>query len=337
MQENCHYIENELAGILPGALHVEKYGAGGRAVSVHQNYFGENSIGRGRLRYFQVYPGISLMFSCFWSDHYTIRHSPEPSVMHINHCRQGRSGWRMANGMTFYMGPGDLLLHMTDDCCDSEMSLPLGYYEGVSVAADLGSLNGHGPELLREAGINGAALYDKFFGGHGPLVMPASDKIEHIFSELYELPPHIRIPYFKLKVQELLMFLSLMEVPQDHALNTHLSQQVEVIRAIHDRITKNLQRRYTIGELSRQYLMNTSTLKNVFKSVYGLPIASYMKQYRLKQAAQLLKNTDDSIAAVAGKVGYENQSKFTQAFKEQYHVLPTEFRKQYRSEKHTGI
>ena len=160
MQENCHYIENELAGILPGALHVEKYGAGGRAVSVHQNYFGENSIGRGRLRYFQVYPGISLMFSCFWSDHYTIRHSPEPSVMHINHCRQGRSGWRMANGMTFYMGPGDLLLHMTDDCCDSEMSLPLGYYEGVSVAADLGSLNGHGPELLREAGINGAALHE---------------------------------------------------------------------------------------------------------------------------------------------------------------------------------
>ena len=69
-------------------------------------------------------------------------------------------------------------------------------------------------------------------------------------------------------------------------------------------------------------------------NLYYLPTNENNLVYK---AAQLLKNTDDSIAAVAGKVGYENQSKFTQAFKEQYHVLPTEFRKQYRSEKHTGI
>ena len=58
-----------------------------------------------------------------------------------------------------------------------------------------------------------------------------------------------------------------------------------------------------------------------------MPIASYMKAYRVKEAARLLRETGDSIAVIAGKVGYENQSKFTKAFKDIYHVLPTEYRK----------
>ena len=48
---------------------------------------------------------------------------------------------------------------------------------------------------------------------------------------------------------------------------------------------------------------------------------------RVKEAARLLRETGDSIAVIAGKVGYENQSKFTKAFKDIYHVLPTEYRK----------
>ena len=54
-----------------------------------------------------------------------------------------------------------------------------------------------------------------------------------------------------------------------------------------------------------------------------------MKHYRVNQGAKLLRETGDSIAVIAGKVGYENQSKFTKAFKDIYKVLPTEYRKQF--------
>lgn len=102
---------------------------------------------------------------------------------------------------------------------------------------------------------------------------------------------------------------------------------VGIITAIHDFLVENLNTRYTIEELSEKFHINQTTLKLTFKMVYGLPVARYMKEYRIKNAKELLMHTDDSIAQIAQMVGYENQSKFTQAFKDVLGVLPKDFRK----------
>ena len=47
----------------------------------------------------------------------------------------------------------------------------------------------------------------------------------------------------------------------------------------------------------------------------------------MARAAQLLRETDESVAEIARAVGYESQSKFTAAFKEYFGVLPKEYRK----------
>ena len=83
-------------------------------------------------------------------------------------------GWKMSDGMTYYLGPGDLLLHMTDCCAESEMTFPLGYHKGLSIAVDLYVLTQNPPEILKEAGINGRQLYDRFFPEGKPVAMPAS-------------------------------------------------------------------------------------------------------------------------------------------------------------------
>ena len=80
------------------------------------------------------------------------------------------------------------------------MNLPLGYYQGVSVFIDLDALTATPPDILSEAGINRNNLYAKFCGQDGHTAMPASEKIEHIFSELYDLPERMYLPYFKLKI-----------------------------------------------------------------------------------------------------------------------------------------
>ena len=104
------------------------------------------------------------------------------------------------------------------------------------------------------------------------------------------------------------------------------SSQAEIIRHVHDELTNNLSERVTIEELSRKYLMNTTTLKRVFKQVYGETIAAHMKKHRMEAAAALLLKTQDDIAAIAHAVGYESQSRFTAAFKETYGELLTEYR-----------
>lgn len=105
------------------------------------------------------------------------------------------------------------------------------------------------------------------------------------------------------------------------------AEQVKIIREIHDDLAQQMDRRVTIEELAHRYLINPTTLKTVFKEVYGSSLAAHMKEHRMERAAALLRETDLSVAEIAGQVGYESQSKFTAAFKEQFGQLPKEYRR----------
>ena len=105
------------------------------------------------------------------------------------------------------------------------------------------------------------------------------------------------------------------------------AEQVKIIREIHDHLTEHMEQRVTIEELAHQYLINPTTLKTVFKEVYGNSLAAHMKEHRMEKAASLLRETELSVAEIAGQVGYESQSKFTAAFKEQFGQLPKEYRR----------
>lgn len=86
--------------------------------------------------------------------------------------------------------------------------------------------------------------------------------------------------------------------------------------------------RITIEELSKRYMINPTTLKMVFKAIYGTSIAAHIKEHRMEQAAKILRESNRSIAEIAQAVGYDSQSKFTAAFKASFQVLPKEYRKQ---------
>lgn len=105
------------------------------------------------------------------------------------------------------------------------------------------------------------------------------------------------------------------------------SEQVEIVRAIHDKLTQNIGQRITIESLSRQYHINPTTLKEVFKAIYGTSLAAHIKEHRMELAAKLLTETDLTIAEIGQRIGYKSQSRFSSAFKAYFQVLPKEYRK----------
>ena len=107
-------------------------------------------------------------------------------------------------------------------------------------------------------------------------------------------------------------------------------EQIEIVRKMHDDLLLHPERRITIEELAKKYLINPTTLKEVFKEVYGDSLAAHMKEHRLEKAAELLLQSGDSIADIASAVGYDSASRFSSAFQKRYHLLPTEYRRQYR-------
>lgn len=319
-------IEKALNSISNGAFIIEKHLPVSDENTLFTEHFHAKTAGRGKMTVYRIFPGIEAAFNFFAAEQVSFHYPSSPSILEINHCRTGRAGWKIKNGASEYLDTGDLSLHSAVCFADSVMLLPNGYYEGLSVFIDLKQLEAEAPDILKEANINLQTIYQHYCATDYSVLIPACREIESIFMPLYDLPENLRIPYLKLKIQELLLYLSLRN-PKEQESPQYCSRQTELIKEVHHFLTQNLNHRYTIDELSKRYLINTSSLKELFKAVYGMPIATYMKEYRMKTAASMLCKTTDSIAQIAAAVGYESQSKFSNAFRDIYQMLPTQYRK----------
>ena len=318
-------VERQLQDVPAGDLTAVPNVLSGQAHALLMDPCSVRTDGKGRIETYSAYPGIDVSYMLFLAGEVTFHHAPLSSVMELFYCRSGRVGWNMRGGTAVYLGDGDLTVHSAVCCADSAMMLPLGYAEGISISVDLPYLAEHCPDILRESDFDSRKIQAAFCSGE-PAAIPACPELEGIFAPLYTVSPARRKPYLQLKVQELLLYLMDLQ-PSQNGLTQYFSQQTDLIKEIQHQLTTHLDQRFTIEELSKQYLINTSTLKEVFKAVYGMPIATYMKEYRVRQAMKLLKETDAPISAIANRVGYRTQGKFSEAFRDVAQMLPTEYRK----------
>lgn len=328
-QEKQSQIADVLRNVPNGGLTVIRDAVSGQNPILLTDQFSVKTDGKGRIEAYSLYPGADAFYTTFLASEATFHHVASTSVLEIFYCHSGRVGWNMREGTAIYLGAGDITVHSAACCADSAMMFPLGYAEGISFSVDIPSLASHCPDILQEAHIDFQAMQATFCCGK-PAAIPACPELEGIFSPLYTAPSTLRKPYLQLKLQEIILFLMHHSVGQQ-GLTPYFSAQTELIKEIHRQLTGHLDQRLTIEELSKRYLINTSTLKEVFKAVYGLPIATYMKEYRIRQAMKLLRETDATISEIANQVGYSTQGKFSKAFRDIAQMLPTEYRRSQRS------
>lgn len=322
-------IHSALQDLPDGTILVNACPGGGSPLP-EEKWMNVQCTGKGTMDLFEVFPGITLSLHRFLADQIILSPVSDPDILEITHCRAGRILCDFGSGTSLSLGEGDFSLSAGSCRGDLVMTLPLGYFEGIHICIDPGSLPGNLPPVLQDPALNHELQKRLSDLTKNTAVIPAGPDTECIFRPLYDLPPDLRMPYFKLKVQEL--FLYFFRFPPDMSVrNSGPARQTALMRQIHRQITAHPEQRYTIEELSRQYLINTSSLKETFKKVYGMPIASYMKEYRIRKAMELLLQTDDSIAEISARVGYETQGKFTKAFKEFTHMTPSSYRKNYRT------
>jgi AraC-like DNA-binding protein len=274
-----------------------------------------------------LYPGIELCYLTFSTDSFSVQHKALSHIIQINYCKAGQMMWEMKNGNRIYLNPGDFSLHTMKACTDSVLTFPNGIYQGLSIYIDLQEVSDHPPELLKGSNIFETILPEKFCRNDSPVFLAGNEQTESIFSAFFNQPESLKLPYQKIKTMELLLYLSKTELTSSQQLSEYKAEQIRIIREIHDQLTRHMEQRITIEELSKKYLINPTTLKTAFKSIYGTSIAAHIKEHRMEQAAKMLKETDKSIAEIARAVGYDSQSRFTAAFKTYFKVLPKEYRK----------
>lgn len=87
-------------------------------------------------------------------------------------------------------------------------------------------------------------------------------------------------------------------------------------------------RDWTLASLAREVALSRSTLAERFTQLVGQPPMQYLASWRMQLAAGLLRAGSDSVAEVAGHVGYGSEAAFSRAFKKMVGVSPGKWRKQ---------
>lgn len=115
-------------------------------------------------------------------------------------------------------------------------------------------------------------------------------------------------------------------------LKKHHQRKLELVKEL---ILLDLKAHYSITHLSKTFGINTYLLKNGFKLLYGTGPYEFLQANRLKRAEELLK-TDLSIKEIALECGYNHHTNMTAAFKRNYSVLPSHYRRQFTDQNNTA-
>jgi len=86
---------------------------------------------------------------------------------------------------------------------------------------------------------------------------------------------------------------------------------------------------WTISDLARRTGLSRTRLVERFGHFVGKAPMTYLAQWRLQLAAEMLQSTDAGVAEVAAEVGYGSEAAFSRAFKREFNCPPAQFRRNH--------
>ena len=132
--------------------------------------------------------------------------------------------------------------------------------------------------------------------------------------------------FLRIKAEELICRL-LMELEKRdekhlYALNIN---DIQASYKVKEQMLEHLETPPVINELAICANMSPSKLKRVFKQIFGNSIFSYYQEFRMKEAARLLKEEKLSVSDVGYQMGFTNLSHFSRVFKEHIGMKPKQY------------
>lgn len=143
----------------------------------------------------------------------------------------------------------------------------------------------------------------------------------------YNLHPSIKSLYFKGKAYELLSLYFNREEDVDIEQCPFLVDEHNVtkIKRAKEIILSRMAEPPTLQELADEIQLPINKLKEGFKQIYGDSVFSFLFDYKMEVARQLLASGSHNVNEVGLKVGYSTASHFISAFKKKFGTTPKKF------------
>ena len=276
---------------------------------------------------YEVFPGISILYHTAHTDNGVLPGNGETGVFEIFHCREGRMECSVGEAYC-YIAPGDLFI-VKDESLKGSLNFPLRHYHGITVRIDVNKAPRCLSCFLHDVAVQPQKIKERFCEDRPYFIARSNASFEHIFSELYAVPEAIREGYFKIKILELMLFLSAFETESADEARSVSPSQAALAKEAAAYLRENMEDRITLEQLTRRFHVSATALKTAFKAVYGVSFYAYIKTQKMESAAYMLEYTDKTVLQIATEHGYDNSSKFAVAFRSVKGMSPNEYRARF--------
>ena len=275
----------------------------------------------------QVMPGAQACLFSLEEGPFPLPLRLEPLHFEALFCLAGAVTLTRRDGSILTAGTRQVLL-LTDlsDVAGASADAPL---EGILIAVDA---RGARESLQTICNLLGGLTLDtglvrRWMASRGGCAVEGpTDWSRAAFANLDCLPQSERARWCVWKSVELLYLLCNPKGQEDSAPALEretVRRLAEICRYMEEHLDESL----TISALSRRACLSTTTFKEGFRRLYGLPVHTWLRQRRMERAAELLRGSSLSVLGVAQSVGYGSASQFSAAFRRQYGMTPAMYRK----------
>jgi AraC-like DNA-binding protein len=92
----------------------------------------------------------------------------------------------------------------------------------------------------------------------------------------------------------------------------------------------------SVEKMAAEMNMSRTSLHRKIKSITGFPPSELIRSIRLRTAAKLIANRVDTATQISLRVGFEDYSHFSKAFKKHFGVSPSSYEEQSKSSRQEG-
>lgn len=132
-----------------------------------------------------------------------------------------------------------------------------------------------------------------------------------------------------LKISELLIKVTRSNPDTQTPLNRRARESLQKLRI---EMFMHLEKHWTVSEMASRLYLSTSHFYNAYRTLYGCSPHEDLINARIRAAENALTYSDESIAAIAEELGYNNVSHFSRQFHAQTGMSPSAYRKKHAGE-----
>jgi AraC-like DNA-binding protein len=182
--------------------------------------------------------------------------------------------------------------------------------------------------------IDGTLLFNyNNFKGENPIIekKEINSTIKLILNQITTKQTNetLRPIFIKGKVYELLSYYFSTTAENNNESCPYIANEETLSKIKHAKqlIIKEMINPPSLTELAKEVGLNIKKLKSEFKEIYGVPVFTFLLNYKMELAKQFLLEQQLNVNEIALQLGYSTSSHFIAAFKKKYGITPKQFSK----------